>query len=268
MKMMSKTSYLSLSLLTSCLLVSQFAPQNLYANTETYRVNGVKSWDSLNIRSTPGARSQVVSTIPADGKSIVSTGKSTTIGKTTWLEIKWHGFSGWVSKQYLELVEAINEVEKESDAHKTLSGHTATNKKATANPVASVKEQQNKAKQQGSAASSNNQAENKKGTWVLECGSNTPFWKVEVRPKSLQIEKGDFKTVVPITEKMQEKSKWNTARKTVIKGNKGRNNIEMIIRYTRSCQDTLSNQRVPYKVIAEFNGKEMSGCCRAVKLDN
>ncbi len=68
--------------------------------------------------------------------------------------------------------------------------------------------------------------------------------------------------------KKQHKNKWNTALKTVVKGKKGGDNLEMTIKYAYSkrCYDTLSSLVVPYKVTTIFNGETLTGCCHAVQL--
>ena len=68
---------------------------------ERYIVSGVESWDTLNIRSQPSARSAIIGEIPADGKNINSTGETRGNGRTTWLRVTYNGVSGWVSKRYL-----------------------------------------------------------------------------------------------------------------------------------------------------------------------
>lgn len=71
---------------------------------EYWQVSGVKSWDTLNIRSEPGAKSKVIGEIPFDGKGIIATGEEQNIGKTVWMEINWANKQGWVSKAYLQVM--------------------------------------------------------------------------------------------------------------------------------------------------------------------
>ena len=68
---------------------------------ERYIVSGVESWDTLNIRSQPSARSAIIGEIPADGQNINSNGETRGNGRTTWLRVTYNGVSGWVSKRYL-----------------------------------------------------------------------------------------------------------------------------------------------------------------------
>ena len=111
--------------------------------------------------------------------------------------------------------------------------------------------------------------EKRTGRWILQCGDKKPYWKVELRPKSLAIYRDKYKESLPITLKKQHKNKWNTALKTVVKGKKGKDNLEMTIKYAYSkrCYDTLSSLVVPYKVTTIFNGETLTGCCHAVQLE-
>lgn len=68
---------------------------------ERYTVSGVESWDTLNIRSEPSARSTIIGEIPSNGKNVNSTGVERQNGRTTWVQVRWNGVSGWVSKRYL-----------------------------------------------------------------------------------------------------------------------------------------------------------------------
>jgi len=68
---------------------------------ERYIVSGVESWDTLNIRSQPNAKSAIIGEIPADGQNINSNGETRGNGRTTWLRVTYNGVSGWVSKRYL-----------------------------------------------------------------------------------------------------------------------------------------------------------------------
>lgn len=107
-----------------------------------------------------------------------------------------------------------------------------------------------------------------KDVWVLRCGNKAPFWKVDIHPKWMKLQQAGVQTGLIITKKKQDRNRWNTAIKTVVHGQKGRNKLKLTINfaYSKRCYDTLTGSRVPYKVTTEFNGETMSGCCRAVKL--
>lgn len=104
--------------------------------------------------------------------------------------------------------------------------------------------------------------------WILQCGDKKPYWKVQLHPDSLAVFRDKHEVSLPITVKKQHKNQWNTALKTIIKGQKGKNNLEMTIKYAYSkrCYDTLSSLVVPYKVTTVFNGETLTGCCHAVQL--
>jgi len=69
--------------------------------TERYIVSGVESWDTLNIRSEPSARSTIIGEIPSNGSGVNSNGTEFVKGRTTWVKVNWNGINGWVSKRYL-----------------------------------------------------------------------------------------------------------------------------------------------------------------------
>ena len=77
------------------------APISQATAAERYIVSGVESWDTLNIRSQPSARSAIIGEIPADGQNINSSGETRGNGRTTWIRVTYNGVSGWVSKRYL-----------------------------------------------------------------------------------------------------------------------------------------------------------------------
>ncbi|PID47771.1 MAG: hypothetical protein CSB47_00235 [Proteobacteria bacterium] len=68
---------------------------------ERFVVSGVESWDTLNVRAQPSARSTIIGEIPANGKNVISTGQEARNGRTRWVKVNWNGVSGWVSKRYL-----------------------------------------------------------------------------------------------------------------------------------------------------------------------
>lgn len=276
---------------TACFLTSvmgavSFLPTAFAASSSLYSVTAVTDNDSLNIRSAAGTNSEVVGKIPFDGANIELTGKTEKIGTTVWLNIKWKDKEGWVSKHYLKQIisedkssdvalaaenekPAINKVE-EKVATKAVTKIKKSDEKPEELVVDEVKEKTNSAKDKNVAVVTKAKIKAKKGEWVLQCGDKKPYWKVEIHPKWLRVEKGDYETGLPITMKKQNKNRWNTALKTIVKGQQGSNKLEMTIKYAYSkrCYDTLSSLVVPYKVTTVFNGEELTGCCRAVQLMN
>ena len=63
-------------------------------------VSGVKSGDSLNVRSTPDSGSQVVSEL-ANGEQVRIRGDSVMNGATEWMPISSGSQDGWVVRKYL-----------------------------------------------------------------------------------------------------------------------------------------------------------------------
>ena len=81
-----------------------------------YQITAVKSWDTLNLRSSPGISSKVIAKIPANGNSITRVGTQVSVGETVWVKIIWEGKQGWVSKSYLKEMNAVQPVSKKGRA--------------------------------------------------------------------------------------------------------------------------------------------------------
>ncbi len=299
--MIDKKAYLSVfifALISGSLLFSVKAATIPAGSTGSeitqtkYRVVHVDKNDHLNMRAGAGVTNDVVTTIPYDVQGIESLGDEALVGKTRWVLIRWNGMTGWVSQYYLQAMPdvVVDEMTPEQTAEKAtkndqvvaVSKEVAPDKtetrgtdtvslqttetdavtianRNTKNRVSSVNEET------GPAVSGVTVEEE----WVLQCGNKSPFWQVQVHPEWMTVIKGDYETELPITAKKQDKNRWNTALKTVVQGKKGRNHMKMTIKYaySRRCYDTLSGLRVPYKVTTDFNGEELTGCCRAVKLE-
>ena len=71
------------------------------ANNDFYQVTNVQFDDSLNIRSAAGAQNPIIGTIPANGRTILTTGNTQQVGSSTWMEVVWLGNIGWVNSYYL-----------------------------------------------------------------------------------------------------------------------------------------------------------------------
>jgi uncharacterized membrane protein len=196
-----------------------------------YQVSKVKSWDTLNLRSSAGMKSDIVGRIPAVGRSISLLGEQVAVGKTIWVKINWQGKQGWVSQHFLQRMQPeVKQATKPSEKR--------VDKGVTPNQ------------------------------WILRCGNIDPFWRVDVYPKALKLFTGKYTALLPITYKKQEKNKWNTAKTTHLKGASSNDNVDLVISYTyKRCNDSLSKAKVPYDAVIERNGKEMQGCCRAMKIN-
>ncbi|MEE9303928.1 MAG: SH3 domain-containing protein [Thiotrichaceae bacterium] len=274
--------------------------ENNATKSVLFNVSHVKQDDNLNIRAGAGVGNEIVTTIPFDGGGIELLGDEVTLGETRWVLINWKGITGWVSKYYLVTEQGISAValekenpsvvKKSTEAKTTVdvvddtstekvsiekasidSDNSANNtntevvaSEAETTSSKSVEENNN------SSTVANHSAELTEDVWVLRCGNKTPYWKVDVHPKWMDVLKGDYKADLQITKKKQDRNRWNAALKTIVHARNGRNNLQMTIKYAYSkrCYDTLSGLRVPYKVTTKFNGEELTGCCRAVKLES
>jgi uncharacterized membrane protein len=173
-------------------------------------------------------KSEIVGRIPAVGRSILLLGDKIAVGSTVWVNINWKGKQGWVSQHFLQPIQ--------TQATKS-------------------------AKKGGDKSAGRNQ-------WILRCGNLSPFWRVDVYPKALKLFTGKYTSLLPITYKKQDKNKWNTAKKTHLKGVDSNDNIDLTISYTyKRCNDSLSKAKVPYDALIKYNDKEMQGCCRAMKIN-
>ena len=217
-----------------------------------FEIQRVAPTDSLNLRANPGVTNPIVGRVPHNGKWIRTDGRRFKVGNTNWIKITWQGRTGWVNEYYIRQMQLPNQSNQ----------NTATQPKVTrpapqvAAPVPPRRPVLNEATLK------------KKGSWVLECGDLSPFWKVIVYPgKALEVNlRGNNAGVLPMTYQKQDKNKWNTAMKTVVKSSNGRFATDMTIRYTKQCRHTLSKQNVRYRVKALINAEQFQGCCRAVQI--
>lgn len=238
MKWIAKIIILSTSLL---------APTYLSASVN-YKITGVKNWDTLNMRSQAGVKSKVVAKIPANGSGIKLTGKENKIGRTVWRQIQWQGKTGWVNKNYLAIA--------------TPQTPTKPQPQATKKPIPPTKAKNIKADKPKVVLRNK-----KSGMWILECGSASPFWKVEVLPEWMKTYQGNRKSGVPLQHKKQVRTKWNnTAIRTDIRGKRGKESVDLTLRYTKQCMSSLAKRKVSFSVSGSLNGKKVSGCCRSYQV--
>lgn len=218
------------------------------AQAAVFQIHGVASSDSLNMRSQPGTRNAVVGKIPFNGKYIRTTGQRVSVGRTVWTKVTWQGKTGWVSERYIRPMQVAPQTTAPRVAQPA-----ATRPAPRANTPAAIPRTA--------------PASGSKGKWVLECGNMSPFWKVVVHPKALDVNhRGQAAGMLPIIYEKQDRNRWNTAMKTVLKSSNGRSQADMTIKYTKQCFHTLSKQNVHYRVKAMIRGEEMNGCCRAVRV--
>ena len=247
MKQISKVSSLMF-----ILMVSLFWGQITQA--AVFEIQRVASSDSLNLRAQPGARNPIVGVVPHNGKWIRTDGRRVKVGQTNWIKITWQGRTGWVNDYYIRQMILNNTAPQQPAPSQPQAARPAPRPVAPTPPRRPVL---------------NEATLKKKGSWVLECGDVSPFWCVIVYPgKALEVNlRGRNAGVLPMTFQKQDKNKWNTAMKTVVKSSNGHFATNMTIHYTKQCHHTLSKQKVHYRVKALVNGEQLQGCCRAVQLN-
>ena len=108
------------------------------AAAERYIVSGVESWDTLNIRSQPSARSAIIGEIPSNGQNVNSNGEERQNGRTTWIRITHNGVTGWVSKRYLATDYAFNANSSNSTVFNSATSYTPTTTAATTSRTGSI----------------------------------------------------------------------------------------------------------------------------------
>lgn len=217
-----------------------------------HQITKVKSWDTLNLRAKPGVKSRVVARIPANADSISLLGEKVSIGETVWLKINWQGKEGWVSQYFL----------------KSMKRKLSKTKQTEMKQASKQASKQVKASKQIKLAAAVVEKGIGPNQWILRCSNDTPFWRVDVYPKALKLFTGKYTALLPLTYKKQEKNKWNTAKKTHLKGATSKDKIDLKIHYSyKRCNDALTKQKVPYAATVKHNGKEMKGCCRALKIN-
>lgn len=98
-KFLNKTALLILStLLVFFALVTQQATAK-----ESYAVSGVSANNPLNLRKFPSTKSQIIAKIPPSGIVIRLNSKEVYRGKSTWIQVRSQGKTGWVNNRYLTL---------------------------------------------------------------------------------------------------------------------------------------------------------------------
>ena len=217
-----------------------------------FEIQRVASTDSLNLRANAGANNRKVGEVPHNARWIRTDGIRVRVGQANWIKIKWQGREGWVNEYFVRQMQ-LNNTPPQTNTPQPQAARPPAPRAAPVAPRPPVL---------------NEATLKKKGSWVLECGDRSPFWRVVVYPgKALEVNlRGRNAGVIPMTYQKQDKNRWNTAMKTVVKSSNGRFATNMTIHYTKQCRHTLTNQNVRYRVKALINGEQFQGCCRAVQL--
>lgn len=233
------------------------------AQAAVFEIQRVASTDSLNLRAKPGARNAIVGRVPHNGRWIRTDGRRVAVGRTNWIRIDWRGNVGWVNEYYIkqQIVGGAPTVAAQPQAARPSAAAPAPRPNVAARPAPPAPPVIRPPVLTAATLY-------KKGAWILECGSRSPFWKVLVHPgKALEVNlRGRNTGILPMTHQSQKKNKWNTAMKTVVKGSNGRFFTDMTVYYTQQCRHTLTNQNVRYRAEAQLNGERFQGCCRSVQI--
>lgn len=196
-----------------------------------HAIRGVKTGDSLNMRSAPGIKSSVIGRIPHDGRGIVPTGETQKIGRSTWVKVYWRGVGGWVNKYFL-----IPASQKPAAAPAPA-------------PVTPAPTPETKPPAQDASKI------------ILNCVGNEPFWRINIAETYLSVNMVDsFQYSVPVTFRQTSE---NNKRIAVIGGQDGPNTTQTFMQKVDSCSDSMSDIRYPYAITAVLNNRQVvSGCCK------
>jgi len=188
------------------------------AQAAVFEIQRVASTDSLNLRAKPGARNAIVGRVPHNGRWIRTDGVRVPVSGSNWIRIKWRNQIGWANEYYI----------REMQLDRTPQQAVATPRPSLANPTPVARPNVAVAAPRPAPAPTppvfTAAQLHKKGAWILECGHMSPFWRVLVHPgKALEVNlRGRNTGIIPMTYQKQDKNKWNTAMKTVVKGSNAR----------------------------------------------
>lgn len=241
------------SLVVSALLWTNMALAN------TYQIKGVDAGDTLNMRQQPGTSGKVLLQLPASAQGIVVTGKTSKVDSTTWVKIRYQGKTGWVGRRFLTPQGSV----ASSTTPTTKSTKNTKTKKDNVVLAASTKSTKDKTTPTVEKVPVKvGPAPKPYGSWILECGSASPYWKAEILPKSINLYRNDFSSNVPITFKNQlHGNKHQKATSTVVVGERGKDRVSLTIRYSGQCSSSLAKRKVTFRVSGKMNGETVSGCC-------
>jgi hypothetical protein len=68
---------------------------------ERYSVQGVEAGDTLNVRTDPDPRAEVLGQLPRDATGILAMGDERRIGSAIWRKVKCRKLVGWVNARFL-----------------------------------------------------------------------------------------------------------------------------------------------------------------------
>lgn len=214
-------------MLVAGLTIGSAVMESAYAfGPRVFSVTRVAQWDKLNVRVEPGASSEVIGKIPADGKDVVVIGDKETVSGSTWVNVAWGPLKGWVSERYLTPSYVAKKEKDDKPQYRT-----RTNKPKV----------------------------DDKNTITLECGGVKPFWNIDLTENDIQINIKDDHFDMPISSR--RKSSFSE-KSVIIKGKKRGDTVKLYLSKDNVCKDGITDINYPYTVRAVINGKaSYSGCC-------
>jgi hypothetical protein len=72
------------------------------ASGPRFAVHGVDATDTLNVRSSPDAKSDVLGQLPPSATGVVGIGHPQKVGTSTWRKVRCGQLVGWVNDRFLD----------------------------------------------------------------------------------------------------------------------------------------------------------------------
>ena len=279
MKRMSLPVFIVVALITIDLSISV-----AYAETETetkvkiYKVTKVSQSGKLRLRAWPSTKSRVKASLPYNAHDLVETGKQRIVGKSRWVQVKWHENIGWVNSRYLMKTGMLLRPTGNNKATGRTNRVVQNSDKVISNTAilplpyeyrGDRYDQTIKPTPVTVASKTTYLATTSKrnsSKWILNCSGNTPKnWKIkmDVSSKQMFVKLANSKEFrIPITYR-----KWAPGGqiRMEIGGGKGRNLVDATLEKTFACNNGLSKTNYSYRVNAAVNrGELLSGCCNPV----
>ena len=79
---------------------NDFLAEDYKGQTTIYKVVGINSWDTLNIRKKPKISARIISDIPGNANYVEDCGTC----KGVWCPVRYNNVDGWVHKKHLAVV--------------------------------------------------------------------------------------------------------------------------------------------------------------------
>lgn len=211
---------LLMALWVMLLLTSLAEAQEKYA---FYKVKNVETGDHLNLRSGPGLKNPIISSIPHDADEIRVLTWAAYEEDHSWLPISWKDKKGWVNANYLQ-------------------GY----QKQQTSPVAVKVDRKTK--------------ETRKIKPQFNCSGTEPFWGIDIHRKHMVYQDANglkFKAPIVFYGKATNSPSGNLVSSAVDK----QHAIVLVMEKT-SCSDGMSDINYHYKttVLIDQNNA-LSGCC-------